>query len=175
MKEKTDQFFISHVEILEEFLEYLWKNPIRIHEKIIYTQEKAFSIDFVISEKETIRMKTKVEWIRGELMIRMKYTSYYDKNFEEPKSSLLLSFCYDCPNELGLCNQYGLYKKQDLKELEELNDASLIYQYQKEKNMLGDNQFFIFNMNKIKEHCSDKVLDQILQDFDKAIKSTYYK
>ena len=174
MKEKTNQFFISHVEIVEEFLEYLWKVPVQVKEKIIYTQEKLMTIDFVISETEIIRMQAKVEWISKELMIRLKYSSY-DRDCENPTASLLLSFCYNCPEELELCNQYGLYRKEDIKAIESLKDINLIHQYQNEKNMLGNNRFFIFNMQKVQEHCKDKVLDQILQDFNKAIQNTYYK
>ncbi|MCI9233148.1 MAG: hypothetical protein HFH08_00955 [Bacilli bacterium] len=175
MKEKDIHFFRDNVDILEKFLEYLWKTPIKVKEKIIYTEEKLFTIDFITEKEESIKMKAKLEWIAGELIVRLKYNSYKDRKSDGIKNSLLLSFCYKCPEELGLCNQYGLYRKEDIKNLESLNDIDLIHKYQIEKNILGNNQIFIFNMNKIREHCSDKVLDQILQEFNKSIKDSLYQ
>ena len=60
-----------------------------------------------------------------------------------------------------------------MKELNSSLTINQIYNDQKDKNLLGDNQIFIFNMNRVKEHYSDKKLDQLLQDFDKAIKNIY--
>lgn len=174
MSEKTRRFFLNNVEILEEFLEYLWKDPLKITERRIYPQEKEFTVDFIINELKTIRMKGQMEQKQNDIAIRLKYTSHYNQNFNHCDTCLFLSFCYKCPEELELCNQYGLYKKEDIKELEASLNINQIYANQKNKNLLGDNQIFIFNMNKIKDHCCDKVLDQILQDFDKAIRNVYY-
>ncbi len=175
MREKTNCFLTSNVEILGEFLEYLWKTPIKIKEKIIHQQENHFFIDFVISEIKIIRMQIKIQRTSKNMTIRIKYTLHCNQDFDQYEACLFLSFCYQCPDELELCNQYGLYQKEDIEELESLNDINQIYSYQKAKNLLGNNQIFIFNMDRIEEHCADKALDQILQDFDRAIKNTYYE
>lgn len=174
MKEKTRSFFLNNVEIFEEFIEYLWKKPIKIVERKIYPQGKDFIIDFIINDLEMIRLKGQVEQKGEDVTVRLKYTSYCNQDFNHYGACLFLSFCYECPEELELCNQYGLYKKEDIKDLELSSDINQIYVEQKNKNLLGDNQIFIFNMKRIKEHCRDKALDQILQDFDKAIKNVYY-
>lgn len=174
MNEKTRRFFLNNVEILKGFLEYLWKTPLNITEAGIYPQEKVFVIDFIINKLKTIRMKGQVDQKGDDIIVRLKYTSHSNQDFEHYETCLFLSFCYECPEELELCNQYGLYKKEDIKDLELSSDINQIYVEQKNKNLLGDNQIFIFNMKRIKEHCRDKALDQILQDFDKAIKNVYY-
>jgi len=174
MNEKTESFFQNNVEILESFLKYLWKTPLDIIERRINPQEKNFVIDFMINELKTIRMIGQVELKENDIMIRLKYTSHYNQDFDHYEACLLLSFCYKCPVELELCNQYGLYKKEDINELKASLNINQIYTNQKNKNLLGDNQIFVFNMKRIKDHCCDKVLDQILQDFDRVIKSVYY-
>lgn len=173
MTEKTNIFFRANVGLLEQFLLYLWKNPIQIKERFIYTKGRFFVVDFLLNKDETIRMKARIELKKENLVIRLKYSSHIKQNFLKEECSLLLSFFYQCPEELELCNQYGLYKKEDLKELETIKNPDSIYQYQQEKNLL-QGEFYIFNMSKIENHCQDKVLDQILQDFNQAIQS-YYK
>lgn len=173
MREQANNFFMDNIEILRAFLEYLWKDPIKII-KIVYPREKNFTVDFVIHKSKMIRMKAKIERVADDIAIRLKYTSHYEQDFDHYDACLFLSFCYKCPEELELCNQYGLYKKEDMKRFDALENINEIYDYQRKKNLLGHNQIFIFNMARVKDHCNDKVLDQILQDFDKAIKRVYY-
>lgn len=173
MREKAKKFFLSNVKIFECFLECLWKTPIKIKERKFYSQEKYFIIDFTINEFEAIRMKGIIEQKGEDITVRSKYTFHKNQDFDHYETCLFLSFCYKCPKELELCNQYGLYKKEDMKELNSSLTINQIYNDQKDKNLLGDNQIFIFNMNRVKEHYRDKKLDQLLQDFDKAIKNIY--
>ena len=174
MRRKTKVFFLNTIELLERFLECLWKSPLKVIERKIYPQERDFTIDFIINKLEIIRMKGRIEQNKDNIIIRLKYTSHYNQDFEHYEACLFLSFCYKCPEELELCNQYGLYKKEDIRKIESSQNVEQIYNYQKKRNLLGDNQIFIFNMKRIGDHCCDKVLNQILQEFDRAFKSVYY-
>ena len=140
MNGKTKNFFLNNVEILESFLKYLWKTPLNIIETKINPQEKNFVIDFMLNELKTIRMIGKVDLKENDITVRLKYTSHNNQDFDHSEACLLLSFFYKCPVELELCNQYGLYKKEDINELKADSNINQIYASQKNKNLLGDNE-----------------------------------
>ena len=79
-------------------------------------------------------IETKQKKIKRISMVYKQYTT--DINVVE--QYLALSFLYECPADLELCNQYGLYKKEDIKQTINLINEQI---------QAGD----LSNENKLKE------------------------
>ncbi len=158
MNQNLKQFLTKHVDIFKSILEVLWKTPIKIQESSTITQEKNKWIMKFIGSPQKIQLEmiieTKKEKINRISMVYKQYT----KNINTVEQYLALSFLYECPADLELCNQYGLYKKEDIAQIDQENKK-----IRQQRNLLNNNQFYIFNMNRINDHCADPNLDQLLQ------------
>lgn len=164
MENPINQFLTKHVDIFEAILKNMWKNPIIIKEKIIHPKNHTFIVDFFIGKNEFIRLTILIDQ-KLKQSIEMLDVSYhlYKGNTKKSKQYLSISFLYNCPYDLELCNQFGLYKKEDAKKIDEAKNIEEVKKYKEEFNILKDNQFYIINMKRIHDHCSDSNLDVILQ------------
>ncbi len=164
MNQNSKKFLTKHVDIFEDILKTLWKTPIEIVQTSTITQEKNKWIMKFICSPQKIQLEmvieTKQKKIKRISMVYKQYTN--DINVVE--QYLALSFLYECPADLELCNQYGLYKKEDIKQLDQENKK-----IRQQRNLLNNNQFYIFNMNRINDHCADLKLDQLLQQIHHLI------
>lgn len=176
MEEKINQFLTQNVDMFERILIVLWKKQVLLKEKIIFPQENKFIVEFTTEENEKIRVEVLVTMDENKQIDRvgMVYRLYIEDSSKET-NYLALSFLYHCPDELELCNQYGLYTKKDIKKMKRIKNINRIYQFQLNQNLLKKNQFFIFNMGRIKEHCADKKLDELLHSFHETIEEWNHK
>lgn len=166
MKENMNQFLTNRVDIFEKFLQILWKNKIEIRNKKIYPLEKnLFQVDFELFDQKMIHMEIRIE-LNREKRVEKIGISYRQKTLELEEQLLALSFLYHCPYNLELCNQYGLYRKEDVEKMESEKDEKRLRKYQKEKDQLKNSQFYIFNMERIRDGCQDEELYHILCELD---------
>ncbi len=166
MKRELNYFLTKHVEIFEKILKFLWKTPITINEVVINPQKKEnFFATFMVENGEDIQLEVLIDIGKQKKIERMSivYKSYFDQT-EKIEKYLALSFLYHCPYDLELCNQYGLYTKEDIKVMEEMENPKEILEYKEQQNLLKNNQFYIFNMDYIHNHCADPMLDELLQE-----------
>lgn len=170
MKKDVNQFLEDHMDIFENILYLFWKFPIVVKEKSVSSEQNKLFIHYVIDHGKTIYLEANIDMDETGIINRIGLLYKLESNaFSKIEQYLALSFLYCCPYDLELCNQYGLYTKEDAKKMDQMKKCKKLYQYKKNKNLLHDNQFYIFNMNRIGDHCSDETLNQILQDFHKMI------
>lgn len=167
MKSDVNQFLELHIDIFEKILYLFWGlSTVDTKEKSVYCEQNQLFIHYPVDHEKTIDLEIKVDMDetrsinRIGLLYKLKSSA-----FSKVERYLALSFLYCCPYDLELCNQYGLYTKEDAKKMDQMKKCEKLYQYKKNKNLLHDNQFYIFNMNRIEDHCSDEALNRILQDF----------
>lgn len=165
MKEEKNRFLTTHVDILENFFNYLWKDKIKIINIKNNPQElENFSIFFENKEQKVIECKVHLELCENGMIDRVGvvYQQYFSLEDFRVEKYIALSFLYHSPYELELCNQYGLYNKE---EFDKYNNSKKLNKIRTAHNLLEGNQFYIFNMGRILDHCSDYELDQLLQRF----------
>lgn len=170
MQEKKIKFLKDHIEIFEYILDALWKEAIEIQEKKVYSSGKKLIIDFILDCPKIIRLEMVLDTTPKKQVNRFSiaYKLHYG-NPEQIENYLVLSFLYHCPYDLELCNQYGLYTKEDVKKMEQLDDPKELKRERKSLNLLEENQFYIFNMNRIGDFCADQVLNEIVEKIHKMV------
>lgn len=165
MENPINQFLTKHVDIFEMILKNMWKTQIMIKEKFIHPENNTFIVDFFIGKNEFIRLTILVDQKPKENIETLGISYHlYRENIKKSKQYLAFSFLYNCPYDLELCNQFGLYTKEDAEKIEKAKNEEEVKKYKDELNLLKDNQFYIINMNRIDDHCSDSSLDAILQE-----------
>lgn len=169
MGKKAYHFIEAHQDIFGRLLELLWDDPVVIKESVVKFKKGKVFLDFTTLEEKKIRMKTEFDIMEYEQIARLRL--FFQTRGRE--QFLGVTFMYVCPKEMELCNQYGLYSKEHIEEMNKLQHQTEIREYRKQHNLLGNNQFFIFNMLRVEDHCADPVLDQIVQDLNDAILEIY--
>lgn len=109
--------------------------------------EVGFDIDFKTNKVETLAICYKL----------------YHRLFElslHPVKYIAFSFVYQEQYDLDLVNNYGMYNQQTALEIKRMEkkhyDCHRIEKYKREKNLLGQNQFYIINMS---------MLDSVFKDY----------
>ena len=158
---KERQFITTTVDIFKKLLLYLWKKEIVVVGFYTFPQDNFdYVMEFELDSGKSIGMKMKIEF--NELNCVEKMGIVYEQIIdEEEKIFLALSFLYNAPYELELCNQYGLFSTKDVNNMD---NKKKIKQIDNKHNLLGENQFYIFNMSKINNGCRDKQMEEILYD-----------
>ena len=163
MEEKVILFFLKEIDLFERILINMWKSAIEIQDRSILSGDKKFMINFKLKNEQNIRLEGNFDLDETGQIIRAGIVyKLYEK--DEIIRYLALSILYECPYDLELCNLYGLYTKKDALEMDQIKEQKKIRQYQTNRNLLKENQFYIFNMKRIQEHCQDPLLDQLLQE-----------
>lgn len=167
MQKELYYFLTDHVETFGKVLKFLWKTSITIKETMpIQTEKGSFCTTFIVEDGSNIHMEVLIDLNKKKQIERI---SVVYRNSRDKEPYLALSFLYHCPYDLELCNQYGLYTKEDIKIMEGMKEEQQLNQYREQQNLFKNNQFYIFNMDHIEDHCKDQTLNKLLQEIHKFV------
>lgn len=173
MKGRVRSIFNQHTEAFERILLALWNNPIEIEKTIACPQEKEFfELKYQLVGGKVIDLKSLVTFDKKKRVCRVSlvYKQYPTKSSTEEEKYMVMSLLYHCKYDLELCNQYGLYHQEDADRMEETENVEEMDEIRNDKNLLNQNQFYIFNMDRIEDGCADKLLEGALVNINEVIK-----